>query len=115
MRGEVTIYRTPVRSAAPQAIGLARALGWLYGKAIKGDNGSIRYGYPSIQSQRTKYAGYVYPPQIFVGYDPSKVAAGLIRPDPAGLPGDSISPYASTGSPIMAAMAAVTTSQMAAP
>lgn len=115
MRGQVVNYRTPVRSAAPQAIGLARALGWLYGKAIKGDNGAIRYGYPSLDTNRTSYKGYVYPPQIFIGYDPAKVAAGLVRPDPASLPGDSMSPYASTGSPLAAAMAAVTTSQMAAP
>ena len=114
MRPHVTIFRTPVRSAAPQAIGLARALGWLYGKAIKGDNGSIRYGWPGLDTQRTSFKGYVYPPQIFVGYDPAKVAAGFIRPDPASLPGDSLSSYASSN-PLGAAMAAVTTSQMAAP
>lgn len=111
MRGEVTVYRTPVRWAAPQAIGLARALGWLHGKAIKGDNGAIRYGYPTLGT-RAKYTGYVYPPQLFVGYDPAKVAAGLIRPDPASLPGESMNPY-NSGSPLQRAMGAVMQSQMA--
>jgi len=109
---EIVTYRTPVRSAAPQAIGLARVLGWLYGKAIKGHNGSIRYGWPGLDSQRTKYAGYVYPPQLFVGYNPAKVAGGLIRADPASLPGDSL---VATEAPLMRAMAAMSATEMGAP
>jgi hypothetical protein len=110
---QVVNYKTPVRSAAPQAIGMARALGWLFGKAIRGDNGTIRYGYPGLDSQRTSYKGYVYPPQLFVGYDPARVAAGLVRPDPQSLPGDSTAPWASANSPTQRAMQAVTLSQMA--
>lgn len=113
MQPQVTNYKVPVRSAAPQAIRLARALGWLYGKAIRGDNGAVRYGYPSISTQRTKYAGYVNPPQLFLGYDPARVAAGFIRPDPASLPGDSMSP-AAVRSPLMSAMHNVTVSQQGA-
>jgi hypothetical protein len=112
MRPLVTVFRTPVRSAAPQAIRMARALGWLHGKAIKGDNGTIVYGYPSIQTQRTAYKGYVNPPQLFLGYDPKKVAAGFIRPDPASLPGDSVGAAAGR-SPLQQAMHNVTVSQQA--
>lgn len=112
MQPEVVNYRVPVRSAAPQAIGLARALGWLFGKSIKGDNGAIRYGYPTLGT-RAKFTGYAYPPQLFVGYDPAKVAAGLIRADPASMPGESVTPYPANNSPMMRAMSAVTTSQMA--
>lgn len=111
MKPEVRVYRTPVRSAAPQAVALARGLGWLFGKAIKGDNGAIRYGYPSLGT-RAKYTGYVNPPQVFTGYDPGQVAAGFIRPDPASLPGDSVSPAAGR-SPLHQAMSNVTVSQMA--
>lgn len=110
---EVVNYRVPVRSADPRAVRLARALGWLFGKSIAGDNGAIRYGTPGLDTQRTMYTGYVYPPQIFTGYQPGKLA-GAIRPDPASLPGDSLNPYGA-GNPIARAMAAVTTSQMAAP
>ena len=110
MKPRVLIFRTPVREAAPQAIAIARGLGWLFGKAIKGDNGTIEYGYPSIQTQRTKYAGYAFPPQIFTGYDPRKVAAGFIRPDQASLPGEPIGPGTS---PLSRAMQGVTISQIA--
>lgn len=112
MRPETTVYRTPVRHSAPQAIGMARVLGWLYGKAIAGDNGRIRIGYPAL-GLRNKYTGYVYPPQLFTGYDPRKVAAGFIRPDPATLPGESMNP-GGLSSPLQKAMASVMTSQMAA-
>ncbi len=112
MQPQVTTYRTPVRSAAPQAIWIARALGWLYGKAIKGDNGSVVYGYPGLDTNRSSYKGYVYPPQLFIGYDPQKVAGGFVRPDPASLPGDSTAPAAAR-SPLQAAMQSVTISQMA--
>lgn len=110
MRPRTTRYEVPVRWAAPQAIALARGLGWLHGKAINGStggNGAIRYGYPSIHTQRTKYAGWVNPPQLFTGYDPGKVAAGLVRPDPARYPGEALSP-ATAASPLARAMATAT-------
>jgi|SRR6185437_3622556 len=90
MKPQVTVFHTPVRSVAPQAIALARGLAWLHGKAIRGDNGSIRYGYPGLGTNRTRFAGYAFPPQAFAGWDPRKVAAGQVRPDPAGFPGESI-------------------------
>jgi len=107
MRPRIQIFHTPVRWSAPQAIALARGLGWLHGRAIAGDNGTIRYGWPSVMTQRTKYAGYTSPPQLFIGYDPAKVAAGLVRPDPASYPGDSLSP-ATAASPLARAMATST-------
>jgi hypothetical protein len=88
----VLVYQVPVRAAAPQAVAVARGLAWLYGKAINGSpggNGSIRYGWPGLDTQRTAYTGYVNPPQIFTGYDPMKVAAGFARIAPGRLPGTS--------------------------
>lgn len=105
MKPNVTEYRVPVRSVAPQAIALARGLAWLYGKAISGDNGTIRYGYPGLSTDRTRFSGYAFPPQAFVGYDAGKVAAGAARPDPASFPGESISP---TETAMQRAMHAVT-------
>jgi hypothetical protein len=110
MKPTQTVYRTPVRWAAPQAIALARGLAWLHGKAIDGspgNNGSIRYGWPGLDTDRTFYKGYAFPPQLFSGYDPAKVAAGLIRPDPASYPGDSMSP-ATAASPLNRAMETAT-------
>jgi hypothetical protein len=85
MRPRVDIYRTPVRAAAPQAIGLARALGALFGRGINGQTGTVLYGYPAI-GDRAKFAGYANSPQLFIGYDPAKVAAGAFRGAPGGLP-----------------------------
>lgn len=110
MRPVVQSYRVPVRWAAPQAIAVARGLGQLLGRDIKGERGTIRYGWPSIQTQRTAYKGYVFPPQVFTGYDPRKVAAGFIRPDPASLPGD-YSVASEQRSPLEAAMANITLTQ----
>lgn len=106
MRPTTQAYRTPVRWAAPQAIAIARGLGWLHGKAIRGDNGAIRYGYPA-PGTRASYQGYAFPPQLFAGYDPAKVAAGLVRPDPARYPGETLSPSAADG-PLARAMATAT-------
>lgn len=106
MRARVQRFTVPVRWAAPQAIAQAVGLGWLYGKAIAGDNGAVRYGYPSI-STRAKYAGYAFPPQLFTGYDARKVAAGAIRPDPASYPGDSVSP-ATASDPMSRALETIT-------
>lgn len=106
MRPDVETFRTPVRHVAPQAIAIARGLAWLHGKAIRGDNGSIRYGYPGLDSNRARYSGYAFPPQLFAGYNPAKVAAGTPRPDPAAFPGESISSRNDT--PLQRAMATVT-------
>jgi hypothetical protein len=105
-----TTYRTPVRWAAPQAIAIARGLGWLHGKAIKGDNGGILIGYPAIAS-REKYAGYVFPGQLFIGYSARRVAGGAIRVTPSGLPSTS-STAAQLASPLAQAMRNVTTGQL---
>ena len=106
MRPQVEVFRTPVRAVAPQASAIARGLGWLYGKAIAGDNGAIRYGYPGLDSDRARYSGYAFPPQLFTGYNPANVAAGTARPDPAGFPGESIS--SANDTPLQRAMATVT-------
>ena len=111
MRPRTTIYRTPVRWAAPQAIATALGLGWLYGKAIRGDNGAIRYGYPTF-GDRAKYTGYAYPPQLFVGYSARRVAAGAIRVNAAGLP-SSKSPGSLLNSPLKRATSTVTAQQIA--
>lgn len=106
MKPQVTTYSTPVRSAAPQATAIARGLGWLYGKAIRGDAGAIRFGYPQI-GMRNKYQGYVFPPQIFTGYDPAKVARGAVRVATPALSTNTL-PQTETFSPLTQAMANVT-------
>lgn len=114
MKPQQTIFRTPVRWAAPQATGMARALGWLYGKAIAGDNGAIRYGGGpgDLQAQRSAYTGYAFPPQLFTGYDPRKVAAGAIRATPAAYPATT-TPAGVLSSPLARAMESVTAAQHA--
>lgn len=105
MKPQVNTYSVPVRSAAPQAVAIARGLGWLYGKAIRGDNGAIRYGYPAIGT-RQKYQGYAFPPQLFTGYNPGKVAGGAVRlPTPAL--STTTTPQSETFSPLQQAMANV--------
>lgn len=110
MKPRVTTYRTRVRWAAPQAIATAIGLGWLYGKAIRGDNGAVRYGYPAM-GDRNKFAGYAYPPQIFTGYTAKRVAAGAVRVNAAGLPGTK-SPASLLNSPLKRATATVTARQI---
>lgn len=105
MKPQVTTYSTPVRSAAPQAVAIAKGLGWLFGKAIRGDNGAVRYGYPQIGT-RAKYQGYVFPPQIFTGYDPGKVARGAVRVATPALSTNTV-PQTENYSPLQQAMANV--------
>lgn len=108
IRPAVLHYSTPVREAHPLAQRIAGALGGLYGRAINGGGkagGAIRYGYPQI-GMRTKFAGYTFPPQMFIGWNANMVAGGAIRPTLGQLPG-SQAPYANTG-PLLAAMAAAT-------
>lgn len=107
--GKVT-FRTTVRQAAPQAIGYASALGWLHGKAIKGDNGHTLYGYPAI-GMRAKYQGYAFPGQLFVGYSARRVATGAIRVNTGGLP-STASTASTLASPLVMAMRTVTAGQL---
>lgn len=112
-RQQVTDYRTRVRWANPASIAQAVGLGWLFGKAIAGDNGAVRYGGPGdIQSNRTAFTGYAFPPQMFIGYSARRVAAGAIRNNHAGLP-NSKSPASLLASPLQRAMATVTAQQIA--
>lgn len=80
----VTHYSVPVREAHPISQRMAGALGWLYGRGVNGHNGAVRYGY---LSPRAKFTGYVSPQQMFIGWNPRRVASGSIRPTPNGLPG----------------------------
>jgi hypothetical protein len=113
MRGQVDVYRVPVRWADPRALSLASVLGWLHGKAIAGDNGAIRYGGPgSIQAQRSYFTGYAFPPQIFTGWNPRRVAGGrarVMRPQLPNTGGGN--PVAALASPLTRAMEAVTAAQ----
>lgn len=111
MRPRVTVYRTPVRWAAPQAIAQAVGLGWLYGKAIAGDNGAVRYGYPALGTRR-KFTGYAFPPQIFLNYSARRVAAGAIRNKRGALPATN-APTSVLNSPLKKATATVTARQIA--
>lgn len=110
IRPRVDHYSTPVRAAAPQAIAMAVALGRrLTAPSLQG-TGSIIYGYPDIGT-RTKYAGYADSPQLFLGYSPSKVAAGAFRGSPGALPSTS-APATLLNSPLQRSMAAVTDMQL---
>ncbi len=109
MRPRAVIYRTVVRAAAPQAVATALGLGWLHGKAIRGDAGAVRSGYPALGA-RNKYAGYAAPPQIFTGYSARRVAGGAVRAGGAGLPSANAPPTV-LSSPLSAAMATVTSMQ----
>ena len=97
---------TPVRHANPVSVFMAAALGALHGRGINGETGTIRYGYPQI-GMRAKYQGYANPPQMFVGWNPSRVAAGAVRPTLGGLPGTQ-APYSDIG-PLLAAVSRVPT------
>ena len=112
-RGRTDVYRVPVRWADPRAISLSRFLGWLHGKAIRGDNGAIRYGAAgSIQAQRTHYTGYVFPPQIFTRYSAARVAGGRARVAPPAYPGaGGPAPSSLMASPLTRAMETVSAAQ----
>lgn len=107
---QVDHYQTPVRAAAPQAIGIARALARAFTAPALLGAGSIRYGYPQIGS-RNKYQGYANTPQLFLGYSPRKVAAGAFRGAPAAIPSTS-APISTLNTPTMRAMATVTNQQI---
>lgn len=98
---EVTHYSVPVRSAHPISLRMAGALAWLHGRGINGHAGAVRYGY---LTPRAKFGGYVQPQQMFVGWNPRRVASGSIRPTPGGLPGTQ-APAGSAPSPLLALIA----------
>lgn len=75
-----------VRAPHPVSQYMAASLGQIYGRAIAGHNGAFRYGMPGIATNRSKYGGYVFPPQMFMGWNPKRVAGGVIRYKPAALP-----------------------------
>lgn len=103
-------YSVPVRAADPRAISLARRIAAAFTSTALRGAGTVRYGYPAI-GDRAKYAGYVDPPQLFIGYSPARVAAGAFRGAPGSLPATStvINPG---NSPLMRSMATVSTVQM---
>lgn len=103
-------FLTKVRWAAPQAIGQASALGYLHGKAISGDNGATRIGYPAI-GLRSKYQGYGFPGQLFLGYTAGRVAGGAVRVNPGGLPATA-GAQGQLASPLAQAMRTVTIGQI---
>jgi hypothetical protein len=106
MRQQVKTYAVPVRSAAPQAVAIAVGLGWLHGKAIRGDNGATRIGQPDIGTAATNFCGYAFPPQLFTGWDPRHVAGGSVKPATPAL-STSTQPATDSMSPMQAAMANV--------
>jgi hypothetical protein len=91
IKPKVLHYNTPVHAAHPISVGMASALGTLYGRGINGQTGTIRYGYPAPGTRR-KYGGYVNPPQMFTGWSPASVAGGSVRRSPGGLPGTQAPP-----------------------
>ena len=95
---------TRVRHANAYSVWMAGALGALHGRGIDGQTGTVRYGYPQI-GMRNKYQGYANPPQLFIGWNPQRVAGGAVRPHLAGLPGGQ-APYTDVG-PLLAAVSRV--------
>jgi hypothetical protein len=106
IRPRVERVSATVRAPHPLGVALAAGLARLHGRGINGQTGTVRYGWPGIQTQRTKYAGYLTPAQLFIGYDPKHVAAGSIRNTSAALPATSAPE--GTYSPLLNAMANVT-------
>jgi hypothetical protein len=110
IKPQVDVYTVPVRAAAPQAFGIARMLGALFGRGINGNVGTIRYGSMDIGT-RSNFTGYADPPQLFTGYDPRKVAAGTFRGQPQGLP-NTAAPPSPMNDALMRSMATVTNAQL---
>lgn len=84
---------------------MASVLGALYGRDINGRTGTVRYGMPGLSTQRSKFGGYVYPPQMFMGWNPRRVAGGAIRYSPAALP--ATSPQDPVDNPLQNAVAMI--------
>lgn len=94
-----------VRSPHPVSVWMATALGNLYGRGINGHAGTFEYGMPGQSTNRGRYAGYVYPDAMFVGYSPRKVSAGHLAPNRARLP--TTAPQDPTDNPLMNAVATI--------
>lgn len=107
---EVDYYTTPVRAAAPQAVAIARALARAFTRPSIRGSGAVRIGEPAIGTSH-KFAGYANPPQLFLGYDPHKVAGGTFRGAHPALPSTS-TPITALNTPTMRAMATVTNAQL---
>jgi hypothetical protein len=107
----VDVYAVPVRSAAPQAISIARGLAQAFTRTSLRGAGKVRYGAPAL-GDRAKFSGYAVPPQLFIGYNPRKVAAGAFRGNPGALPSTS-SPLTTLNSPLQRATAMMTDQQLA--
>jgi hypothetical protein len=95
---------TKVRHANAYSVWMASSLGNLYGHGINGQTGTVRFGYPQI-GMSAKYQGYGAPQQMFIGWSPSRVAGGTVRPHLGGLPGGQ-PPYTDIG-PLLAAVSRV--------
>jgi hypothetical protein len=94
-----------VRQPHPVSQYMASALGSIYGRGINGHTGAFRYGAAGIATNRTKYGGYVYPPQMFIGWNPKRVAGGAIRYKPSALP--ATAPNNPTDNPLQTAVATI--------
>jgi hypothetical protein len=110
VKPRVSVFRTRVHQAAPQAAAIVSGLARRDVRGIDGHTGTRRYGYPAPGTRR-KYAGYATPPQLFTGYTARRVAAGAIRATPPAIP-TSTQPYSLTSSPLMQAMANVSAGQL---
>jgi hypothetical protein len=105
IRPKVEKQTTTVRYPHPIGVGTVGSLNAQAGEGIKGRRGTIRYGWPA-PGNRGKFTGYVFPPDIFVGWNPRHVARGTVQSQPGRLPA-SAAP-SGTYSPLAAAMATVT-------
>lgn len=77
------------RSPHPVSVFMASSLGSLYGRGINGRAGTVLYGYPGDDTNQASYQGYVSPPQMFVGWNPKRVAGGAVRAAGGQLPATS--------------------------
>lgn len=107
------VVGTTVRDPHPIGQRVMASLSMLAGRGIRGETGTIRYGYPSTATQRSKYTGYVFPPDLFIGWNPRSVAAGTVQNKVGQLPATSAP--SGTYSPLLAAMAGVTRGQAGNP
>lgn len=81
-----------VREAHPIASYMASALGALTGRDINGHTGTVRIGYPGADANRSNFKGYASPQQMFLGWNPRRVAGGAIRPTRGSLPSTQAPP-----------------------
>lgn len=110
---EKHVVGTTVRAPHPIGQRVMASLSMLAGRGIRGETGTIRYGYPSTGTQRSKFTGYVFPPNLFIGWNPRHVAGGTAQSRVGQLPATSAP--SGTYSPLLAAMASVTRGQGGSP